>query len=66
MCVLPYADAGKVCTDSDQCMGDCRLADGPSLPSGTTATGVCQANTSPFGCFANVEDGKVDAALCVD
>lgn len=66
-CVLPLADAGKRCTDGDQCLGDCRAVDGPSFPQiGQAATGQCQANTSPFGCFTRVEDGRAEATLCVD
>ena len=67
MCVLPYADAGEACTDGDQCDGDCRLEYGPSHKPGTEpVTGVCQANSSPFGCFATVEDGRVETTICVD
>ncbi len=66
-CVLPYADAGKRCTDGDQCLGDCRAVESTSFPRpGQSATGQCQANTSPFGCFTRVENGKAEAALCVD
>jgi hypothetical protein len=68
-CVLPYADAGKRCTDGDQCLGDCRLSEATtsSFPRpGAAAVGQCQATTSPFGCFTRVENGKADAALCVD
>ena len=66
-CVLPYADAGKRCTDGDQCLGDCRAVDGASFPRpGQAATGQCQRTTSPFGCFTRIEDGKADATLCVD
>ena len=67
MCVLPYADAGEACTDGDQCDGDCRLEYGPSHKPGTEpVTGVCQANSSPFVCFATVEDGRVETTICVD
>ena len=67
MCVTSYADAGKQCTDGDQCAGDCRLPDGEraGMNSGPV-TGVCQASSVPFGCFTRVEDGKAAATLCVD
>ena len=65
MCVMPYADAGRPCTDGDQCLGDCRARElGPA--EARPVTGVCQANTSPFGCFTRVEDGRAAATLCVD
>lgn len=67
-CVLPYADAGKECRDSDDCMGKCLaqddITDYDAAPG--EARGVCQATDSPFGCYAEVVDGDVGAALCVD
>ena len=27
MCVVPYEDAGEICTDSTDCRGDCRADD---------------------------------------
>lgn len=66
-CVIPYADAGKTCTDGDQCAGDCRIEDVTSRPAeGAAVSGRCQANSQPFGCFTRVEDGKAAATLCVD
>jgi hypothetical protein len=65
-CVMPHADAGQPCTDSDQCAGDCRLADDKRPAEGEAVTGICQANTSNFGCFTRVEDGRAAATLCVD
>lgn len=63
-CVKPYADAGKACRSSDDCEGKC-LASGPEA-AGEEAVGACQANDSPFGCYAEIEDGKVANAICVD
>ncbi|MFN4296616.1 MAG: hypothetical protein ACK4FB_07210 [Brevundimonas sp.] len=65
-CVMPHADAGQPCTDSDQCAGDCRLGDDKRPAEGEPVTGICQANTSNFGCFTRVEDGRAAATLCVD
>jgi len=63
-CVVRYADAGRVCRDGDDCQGACRAE---SLDRTTgPVTGRCQETSDPCGCFANVEDGRVDAALCVD
>lgn len=65
-CVVPYADAGKRCTDGDQCAGECRTADAARPTQGATVAGICQADSNPFGCFTRVEDGKAEATLCVD
>ncbi|HEY0103764.1 MAG TPA: hypothetical protein VGB60_09875 [Brevundimonas sp.] len=65
-CVIAYADAGKQCTDGDQCEGDCRIEDAPFPAEGAAARGQCQADSRPFGCHATVESGKATPALCVD
>lgn len=64
-CVLPYADAGKSCTDSSQCLGRCQLDMRAPVPEGTVH-GLCQPTTNEFGCFKEVRDGKVAFAKCVD
>ena len=63
-CVVRYADAGQACRDGDDCQGACR-ADSME-PSNGPVVGRCQATSDPCGCFANVEDGRIDAAMCVD
>jgi putative hemolysin len=66
-CVIKYSDAGKRCTDGDDCLGDCRLADVAARPpEGAAAVGVCQASSDRFGCFTTVENGRAGATLCVD
>ena len=65
-CVIAYADAGRPCTDAAQCQGECRLADDKRPAEGEAVTGQCQANSSPFGCFTRVENGRAAATLCVD
>lgn len=66
-CVVRYADAGKRCTDSDQCAGECRTADVAARPAeGAATTGICQADSNRFGCFTRVENGKAEATLCID
>lgn len=66
-CTVPYADAGKVCRDGDDCEGRCLLKGDPEPQAQPgTLTGVCQATDSPFGCFTEIEDGSIGAALCVD
>lgn len=63
-CVIPYADAGKACTDGSQCAGDC-LYEGDAAP-GTAASGRCQADSDPCGCKTPIVDGKVGMGRCVD
>ena len=64
-CVQTYPDAGKVCRDSAECLGDCRTVDSDAV--GRPGTGTCQEVDVPFGCYALVRDGKVDGGmLCVD
>lgn len=63
-CVKPYADAGKSCRSKSDCEGKCLAADDATPDQETT--GVCQADDSPFGCYAEVEDGRITNAICVD
>ena len=68
MCVLPYSDAGKVCTDGSQCEGFCLASS--NTETGETGTadaeGMCQADDQLFGCVARIEDGIVQPTLCID
>jgi len=63
-CVVRYSDAGQACRDGDDCQGACR-AENMNPPPGPV-TGRCQETSDPCGCFANVENARVDAAMCVD
>lgn len=66
-CVVNYADAGKRCTDGDQCQGDCRLPGGTTPPApNASVAGVCQADSDNFGCHTSVEAGKVGVGICID
>ena len=56
------AARGGACRDGDDCQGDCRADAGAT----GQVTGQCQASSDPCGCFAVVEDGRVQHALCVD
>ena len=64
-CVTPYADAGIACRDSSQCAGQC-LYDGDDAGVGTNATGVCQENDDPCGCFTEVWAGRITTTICSD
>ena len=66
LCVTPYADAGKACTDGDQCEGRCIAEGQVGSPPGEPVTGICQRDDRLFGCFGIVEDGAIEAGLCVD
>ncbi|WP_374514089.1 hypothetical protein [Brevundimonas sp.] len=65
-CVVSYADAGKRCTDGDDCLGDCRVEEAPFPAAGAAAAGRCQADSGRFGCYATVENGRAGPAICVD
>ena len=65
-CVIQYADAGKRCTDGDQCQGDCVVEGNTGLQPGAAAAGVCKADSNRFGCNTPVEDGKAGPGLCID
>lgn len=66
MCALPFPDAGRRCTDSSQCRGDCRYEGRVRLGAGARAVGRCQSLDYPFGCRTTVEHGRVTPGLCVD
>ncbi len=63
-CTRPYADGGKACTDSSQCQGQCRTD--TNSANSSSIVGVCQMDDNPFGCFAEVKNGRTEPALCVD
>ena len=65
-CIIRYADAGKRCTDGDQCAGDCRVAGETHLAEGARSAGVCSADSDRFGCHTTIEDGRATATLCID
>ena len=65
-CVTPFPDAGKACRDKADCEGKCLLPPDASAATDEEAIGACQANDSPFGCYAEISGGRVMAAICVD
>ncbi|EBA05465.1 hypothetical protein RB2150_15286 [Rhodobacteraceae bacterium HTCC2150] len=54
-CVLPTADAGKMCTQNSDCDSFC-LAE----------TQTCAPETPMFGCFDVLVESSQKATLCVD
>lgn len=69
-CVIPFADAGQSCSDASDCEGRCLLSAGavdPLPEPGTRVGGQCQPTNQPFGCYAEINDGRVDGGfICVD
>ncbi len=65
-CVQPFLDAGKVCSNDTDCVGQCRYEGPVELVPGTETTGTCQATDARFGCNTVVEDGKISYTLCMD
>lgn len=68
ICVTRFADAGRSCSGDADCVGRC-IIDYEQLdgrPVGAAATGQCQADDAPFGCFAEVIDGKITQPVCID
>lgn len=62
-CLLKTADAGKACSDSRECEGQCLAAEGTT--DGTTAPGQCSVDNNAFGCQTRLRDG-VASTICVD
>jgi hypothetical protein len=65
-CIFAYSDAGKSCTDSEQCKGRCVAADGAMPEPGGAVAGVCEADNDVCGCSTEIIDGKAQAGRCVD
>jgi hypothetical protein len=65
-CVVAYPDAGRSCHSSTQCRGDCRVPAGDDARPGQPVAGVCQATSDRFGCWAKVEGGRAQPAICID
>jgi len=68
MCVYPFADAGKACSSTKDCQGRClAVSGGGGLPkAGEEAAGRCQPDDKLFGCFAELDKGKVKSTMCID
>jgi hypothetical protein len=69
ICVIPFADAGRRCTDGSQCAGDCLVdptAEMQALGLRGEAVGQCQPHTPYFGCYATVTAGRLGVGLCID
>src|SRR5690349_3676210 len=66
-CIIPFADAGKSCTDKADCRGQCLVKYERNLALGSPAVGQCQAEEPAVGCFAQVRQGAVATGFrCID
>lgn len=64
-CVVPYADGGQVCRSGSECdSGTCQGA--VDAAGRSNVTGQCQASNMAFGCYSRVNNGRAEAAICVD
>lgn len=55
-CIRLYSDAGKTCTTSTQCQGDC-IVTRPNQPA------TCASSSSSFGCGATIEHFKQNGRI---
>ncbi len=74
-CIKPYKDAGKICSDSSECDGECIVditikcdevgkCSSPKVPNiGEPSTGVCQQDNDPCGSFVIIRNGRVDSII---
>lgn len=65
LCVRPFADAGKQCTDTSQCQGKC-VGTADQASSTVPVSGRCQPDDRMFGCYSEIKQGKAVNAICVD
>ena len=75
ICDIPTTDAGKICTDWDQCQGTC-LADNQGTPpyksyryresnNSKDNKGHCTERKTIFGCYNYLENSQIQS-VCVD
>ncbi|MEO5596323.1 MAG: hypothetical protein ABIQ97_04190 [Lysobacteraceae bacterium] len=57
ICSLKTADNRKICTNSNQCQGQCLVAS--DMPLGTEAIGSCDAWDHTYGCYKFLDGVKV-------
>ena len=67
VCRVPYADAGKTCSNKSDCRGRCIYNDEEGGgPPAEPVTGQCQQFATQFGCYSEIDGGKVVSTICVD
>ena len=69
-CVTLYADGGKPCGDKSDCLGKCaavRSDEGAEVATQPgEERGVCAADSSMFGCRAEIIHGRSTPWRCID
>ena len=71
-CNHKTTDAGKECTGSDECEGECLAdlteeeSDALSQGKSVMTSGLCTENTYVFGCLPVVYNGEIPAIMCID
>jgi hypothetical protein len=70
ICQASYPDAGKTCSGKTDCEARCLFSEGQNMREwivGMHAVGKCEAQRQTFGCYAEVENGKLSTGgSCVD
>ncbi len=64
-CIQTYVDAGKSCSDSSECSGECTITDN-FVDVGNETIGFCSVDNDPCGCSQLIVNGKATPALCID
>ena len=64
-CIEDHLDAGKQCSDSTECAGDCRI-EKKFVKANSESSGFCSINNDPCGCFQSIEKGIAQPILCID
>lgn len=64
-CIQQFDDAGDICSDGDECLGNC-LVTGGRVDDGSDVTGQCAPDDHRFGCYQTITAGVADPAICVD
>jgi hypothetical protein len=67
LCRIPFADAGRTCSNKSDCAGRCIYdhEESGDEPSGAV-TGQCQQYATQFGCYSEVDGGEIKSTICVD
>lgn len=66
MCVLPYSDTGKDCTDGSQCEGERCISAGRKPDENGVIYGKCQQDNNPCGSFDLIKHGKRGLSIHYD
>lgn len=62
-CIRSYKDAGKICTNGNDCEGEC-ISTSSAAHGTTKQTGICEAKTGQLSCRTLIVDGAVSNEPC--